>query len=98
MHPFARCLIAAACAFAFAPLAWAQAWPVKVIRLVVNFPAGSPVDVIARIYASRLGEALGQPIVIDNRAGAAGNIGLDIVARSAPDGYTLLNSCLLYTS
>jgi tripartite-type tricarboxylate transporter receptor subunit TctC len=92
MQPFARCLMAAACAFAFAPLAWAQGWPVKIIRLIVNFPAGSPVDVIARIYASRLGEALGQPIVIDNRAGAAGNIGLDIVARSAPDGYTLLNS------
>ena len=92
MHPLARCLIAAAFAFAFASLAWAQAWPAKPIRLVVSFPPGSGPDAIARIYAPQLGEALGQTIVVENRAGAAGNIGLETVAKSAPDGYTLLNA------
>jgi len=82
-------LFALACA---APLTWAQAWPVKPIRLIVTFPPGSGPDAIARIYAPRLGEALGQTIVIENRPGAAGNIGLEMAAKSAPDGYTLLNA------
>ena len=92
MPLLARCLITAAFVFAFAPLAWGQAWPVKPIRLIVNFPPGSGPDVITRIYSGRLGEALGQAVVVENRAGAAGNIGLEAVAKSAPDGYTLLNS------
>ena len=92
MHSLAHCLIAAAFAFAFAPLAWGQAWPVKPIRVIVNFPAGSGPDVLARTFAPGLGEALGQPVVVENRIGAAGNIGVEAVARSAPDGYTLLNT------
>ncbi|OGA72691.1 MAG: hypothetical protein A3G81_31325 [Betaproteobacteria bacterium RIFCSPLOWO2_12_FULL_65_14] len=91
MQLFARCLIAAAFAFAFAPLVWAQAWPAKPIRLIVSLPPGTVPDVVARIYAPGLGEALGQPVLVENRAGAAGNIGVELVARSAPDGYTLLN-------
>ncbi len=90
MQPLARCLIAAA--FGFASLACAQSWPVKPIRLVVNFPPGGATDVVARAFAPRLGEALRQSIVIDNRPGAGGNIGLEMVAKSAPDGYTLLKS------
>jgi tripartite-type tricarboxylate transporter receptor subunit TctC len=92
MRPLASCLIAAAFALAFAPLAWAQAWPVKPIRLIVNSAPGSGVDVATRAFAPQLGEALGQTVVVDNRAGAGGNIGLEAAAKSTPDGYTLLSS------
>ncbi|MFZ2738283.1 MAG: tripartite tricarboxylate transporter substrate-binding protein [Burkholderiaceae bacterium] len=64
--------------------------PSKPIRLVVNLPAGTAMDSIARVLAPPLSEALGQQMVIDNRAGAGGMIGGDLVAKSAPDGYTLL--------
>ena len=92
MHPLARSLIAAALACAVAPLAWAQAWPAKPIRIIVNFAAGGSTDVIARSMAPRLSDALGQQVVVENRVGVGGNIGLEAVAKSAPDGYTLLHS------
>ncbi|MGV3569762.1 MAG: Bug family tripartite tricarboxylate transporter substrate binding protein [Ramlibacter sp.] len=86
---------AVACA-SFAALApatsFAQAWPSKPIRLIVNFPPGSSPDVVARAIGVPLSQALGQPVVIDNRAGASGLIGAEAVAKSAPDGYTLLVS------
>jgi tripartite-type tricarboxylate transporter receptor subunit TctC len=92
MSSLARCLIAAVLALSFASPAAAQTWPSKSIRLVVNFAAGGSTDVIARSMAQKLAETLGQSVIVDNRVGAAGNIGLELVARSAPDGYTLLHS------
>lgn len=81
-----------ACASLSAFDSLAQGYPVRPIRLVVNSAPGSGIDVSTRAFAPRLGEALGQAIVIDNRPGAGGNIGLEAVAKSAPDGYTLLSS------
>ncbi len=71
-------------------LAQASAYPDKPIRFVVPYPPGGGTDVIARIVQDRLRVALGQPIVIDNRGGAGGSIGTEVVAKSAPDGYTVL--------
>jgi tripartite-type tricarboxylate transporter receptor subunit TctC len=64
-------------------------WPERNIRLIVPFPAGSSTDVVGRIVAQKLGTRLGQQVVVENRAGASGNIGVDAVAKSPPDGYTL---------
>jgi len=77
---------------AFSPLAPAQAqsWPDKPIKLIVSFAPGGVHDTLARVLQPRLTEALGQPIVIENRPGAGGNIAAEAVARSAPDGYTFL--------
>ncbi|RYY89589.1 MAG: tripartite tricarboxylate transporter substrate binding protein [Comamonadaceae bacterium] len=72
--------------------AHAQAWPAKPVRMIVNFPAGGAADQIARAISQPLQEALGQPVVVDNRGGAGGNLGGDLAAKSAPDGYTLLMS------
>ena len=69
-------------------------YPTKPIRLVVPFPAGGSLDVVARAIGQKLTEAWGQPVIIDNRPGAGGNIGADLVAKSAPDGYTILEGAL----
>lgn len=69
-----------------------QSWPTQPIRLIVSFPPGGAADLLARLIAQPLSETFGQPLVIENKGGANGNIGGEMVARSAPDGYTLLMS------
>ena len=66
-----------------------QKYPVKSVRLVLPFAAGSAVDVLARLYAQRMTEGWGQQVVVDNRTGANGIIGMELIARAAPDGYTI---------
>ena len=70
--------------------AWAESFPNKPIKLVVGFPPGGINDIVARVVGQKLSESLGQPIIVENRAGAGGTIGADSVAKAKPDGYTLL--------
>ena len=74
----------------------AQAWPSKPVRIIIPFAPGGPTDLIARIAGQKLSEILGQPMVIESRAGAGGNIGTAAVAKSAPDGYTVLITSSAY--
>ncbi len=85
-----RALLVALCLAVLAPLAHAQAWPSKPIRWIIPFPPGGPADINARLIAPRLSERLGQPVIIDNRPGAASNIGYEAAAKAAPDGYTMV--------
>lgn len=82
-------LLALATAFAL-PAAMAQTFPTKAIRIVVPFPAGGTTDIVARLVAQRMGDALGQPVTVENRGGAGGSLGADVVAKAPADGYTIL--------
>jgi len=83
-------LSALAAFLVMAPTLHAQPYPSKPIRIIIPFPAGDSLDTMSRLIAPRLTERLGQNIVVDNRAGAAGQLGLELGARAAPDGYTLV--------
>jgi tripartite-type tricarboxylate transporter receptor subunit TctC len=87
-------VIAVCAAFCTAAAASAQTYPDKPVRFVIAFPAGGFSDIVARVATQKLSERLGQPIIVDNRPGASGNIGADIVAKAAPDGYTLLANAI----
>ena len=97
-------LIAAAASLPAMAFAQQPDWPSRTVKLIVPFPPGSTPDVLARLVADRLAAALRQPVIVDNKAGAGGNIGTDAVAKAAPDGYTvgvsitgpLVNNTVLY--
>src|SRR5882672_994220 len=92
MRPMIVRLLAAASLCGFPPALHAQAYPNKAVRIVAPFPAGGSADVIPRIIGEKLSLKWGQPVVVENRAGAAGNIGAEYVFKAEPDGYTLLSS------
>src|SRR5678815_2748442 len=83
---FLPCLILVA----FTSAAFAQSYPSKPIRFVVPYPPGGPLDTVARLLGQRVSESVKQPVTVDNKPGAGGNIGADFVAKSPPDGYTIL--------
>jgi tripartite-type tricarboxylate transporter receptor subunit TctC len=85
-----RPLVLAAALLAAALPSLAQNWPNKTVRIVVPFPAGGPTDVLTRVLAEKLSSQMGQPVVVENKPGAGGSLGADVVAKSAPDGYTLV--------
>jgi len=87
-----------AAAFPAAAVAQPAGYPAKPIRVIAPFPAGGPVEVLARVFTTRLHESMGQPFVIENRAGASGTIGTDLVAKAPRDGYTMLVHNCAYAS
>ena len=87
---FLRLAAGAAALPAVSHVAWAQTYPSRPVRIIVGFPAGSGVDIVARLVGQWLAERLGQPFIIENRPGAGGNIATEAVVRAAPDGQTLL--------
>lgn len=90
MKMLVKALVAATVLAAASTLAAAQAWPAKPIKFVVPYPPGGTSDILARAVGQKLQEKWGQPVVVENKPGATGNIGADYVAKSPPDGYTML--------
>jgi len=89
-----RILVAVAVALSFAAALqveelWAQTYPTKVIKIIVPFPPGNTMDIMSRLIAPKMQERLGQPVIVENRPGASGMLGLGMVAKAAPDGYTI---------
>ena len=90
MHHLAARLFVAIAVVAASPLCSAQSWPSRPVHFVVPFPAGGSTDVVGRLIADKLADSLKQPFVVENRAGAGGTLGSDVVAKAPPDGYTML--------
>jgi len=89
--PFAALIpiVAGLAVAAGASLASAQSWPVKPVRVIVPYPPGDTADTIVRLIAQKITDSIGQPLLVDNRAGASGQIGLELASRAVPDGYTV---------
>ena len=85
----AQIILFGACFLCAAP-GWAQSYPAKPVRIIVGFSAGSTTDLIGRVLAAKLGDSIGQPVVVDNRPGAGANIAAELVSKAPPDGYTVL--------
>ena len=90
MRTLTRFLTVASLATAVCASAFAQSWPTKPVRFIVPYPPGGTSDILARTIGDKLGTALGQTIVVENKPGANGNVGAEFVAKAAPDGYTFL--------
>src|SRR3979409_270608 len=93
LHPLKTasvCLVLALAAFGLPEAACARVSPARPVRIIVPFPAGGTTDIVARLVAQRMSETMGQPVVIENRGGAGGALGAGEVAKSPPDGYTIL--------
>src|SRR5260221_12782760 len=86
-HVLKACVLAA---LALSAAAHAQVYPAKPLRMIVAYPPGGGTDIVGRVLAQKLGELLGQSVVVENRGGASGNIGTELAARASPDGYTIL--------
>jgi tripartite-type tricarboxylate transporter receptor subunit TctC len=89
-HPLKRVLAVALTAALLPMSALAQSYPSKPIKMIVPFPAGGTTDIVARLVAQKMSESMGQAVTVDNRGGAGGNIGADLLAKSAADGYTIM--------
>src|SRR5690606_15514048 len=89
MMNVARSIMAAACALTLSTSALAQSWPAGPITFIVPFPAGGSMDTFSRPIAQKLSEVLNVPVVVSNRSGAGGGVGIAAIARAAPDGYTI---------
>ncbi|MGH8519286.1 MAG: Bug family tripartite tricarboxylate transporter substrate binding protein, partial [Panacagrimonas sp.] len=85
-------IIAVTFALLLSSVSFAQEWPTRTVRIIVPFPAGGSADLMPRIVGEKLSQQWGQPVIVDNRPGAAGNIGATAVYQAEPDGYTLLSA------
>jgi len=90
MSRFLRIVLAAGAIVSASGSAFSQSWPARTVKIVVPFPPGNGTDILARLMAPKLSQDFGQPVIVENRGGANGMIGADVVARAAPDGYTIL--------
>ena len=84
-----RVLVLAAFALGFAPAALAQSYPSRPVKVIVPFPPGDAADILSRLIGPKMAERMGQPVIVENRAGASGQIGLEVLKNAAADGYTI---------